>query len=198
MTEANGARQEVGQRVRSLRKKRGLTLQQVSDRAGLAVSTLSKIERGLLAPAYDKFSKIAAALSVEINALYADDGGRFEEGGFLVARVGESTLQKNDLYTYELLFAESHGKTMLPALCNLKPLEEMNVSEHVRHPGQEFVYVLEGKLELHLDGKLPVILGVGDSAYFDSNRGHVYASATADGARVLLMHAPLQTVFKDP
>ena len=79
---------------------------------------------------------------------------------------------------------------MLPALCTLKPLEEMTFDDHVRHVGQEFVFVLSGKVTIHLEGKPPVLLNTGDSVYFDSSRGHLYSATDADGARVLFLHAP--------
>jgi len=180
----------MGQRIRDLRKQRNMTLQDVADDSGVAVSTISKIERGQLAPTYDRFAKIAAALNVEVTALHSDTSNRFEEGSFLVARAGDHVTYENDTYTYEVLFTGALGKSMLPALCKLKPLEEMTFDDHVRHVGQEFVFVLSGKVTIHLEGKPPVLLSAGDSAYFDSSRGHLYSATDAGGARVLFLHAP--------
>ena len=89
----------MGQRIRDLRKQRSMTLQDVADASGVAVSTLSKIERGKLAPTYDRFAKIAEALNVEVAALHSDTGARFEEGSFLVARAGDQVNYENDTYT---------------------------------------------------------------------------------------------------
>jgi transcriptional regulator with XRE-family HTH domain len=190
MNDASNERLLMGQRVRNLRKDKCLTLEQLAKRTGISTSNLSKIERGLLTPAYNKVSKIAVVLDVEVSVLYSDSGAKFQEGEFLLARAGEVTEQKNETYTYELLFAQSLGKTMLPALCTLKPLEQMTFKDHMRHTGQEFIYVLEGKLTLHLEGKLPKLLEVGDCAYFDSDRGHIYAATNAEGAKVLILIAP--------
>ena len=190
MTNNVSSQTQMGQRIRDLRKKRKLTLQEVADKTRLAVSTMSKIERGLLAPTYDKFSRIAAALDVDIISLYATDSRELEEGEFLIARAGETVAQKNETYTYEMLFSQSFGKAMLPAMCDLRPIEEMNVDTHIRHPGQEFVYVLEGTAIIHLENRPPAILKVGDSAYFDSNQGHIYSAAGKEGARVLFLTAP--------
>lgn len=190
MTNDVPAQAQMGQRIRDLRKKRKLTLQDVADKARLAVSTMSKIERGLLAPTYDKFSRIAAALDVDIISLYASDSAQLEEGAFLIARDGETVAQKNETYTYEILFSQASGKAMLPAVCDLRPIEEMNVDSHIRHPGQEFIYVLAGTAIVHLENRPPAILNVGDSAYFDSNQGHIYSAAGKEGARVLFLTAP--------
>ncbi|MEZ0467880.1 helix-turn-helix domain-containing protein [Phaeobacter sp. SYSU ZJ3003] len=190
MKDSAQSHSDMGQRVRKLRKQKAMTLKDVSDRAGIAVSTISKIERGMLAPSYDKFSKIAEALGVELSALHTDAGTSFEEGAFLVARAGDSVAQTNETYTYEHLFTQVLGKTMLPAFCDLKPLEEMTFDDHVRHGGQEFMYVISGKVTMHLEGKPPVLLTAGECVYFDSNRGHIYSSTDASGARVLFLHAP--------
>ncbi len=180
----------MGQRIRGLRKQKGMTLQDVSDASGVAVSTISKIERSQLSPTYDRLAKIAAALGVEVAALHSDTDARFEDGGFLVSRPGDHVIFENETYTYEVLFTEALGKAMLPALCTLKPLEDMTFDDHVRHVGQEFVYVLSGKVTVHLKGKPPVLLNTGDCAYFDSSQGHLYAATDADGARVLFLHSP--------
>lgn len=190
MKDTKIAHTEMGERVRNLRKSQKLTLQNVASSAGISVSTLSKIERGLLAPTYDKFSKLAQALNVEISALYSDVASELETGAFLVARAGESVIHANETYTYELLFAQTLGKAMLPALCTLRPLEEMVFDDHVRHSGQEFVFVISGKVTMHLEGMPPVLLNQGDCVYFDCSRGHIYSSTDKEGAKVLFLHAP--------
>ena len=96
----------------------------------------------------------------------------------------------NEIYTYELLFAQALGKTLLPTLRTLEPLEEMTFDDHVRHSGQEFAFVISGKVAIHLEGKPPVLLNAGDSVYFDCTCGHIYSATDKDGARVLFLHAP--------
>ncbi|WP_136635960.1 helix-turn-helix domain-containing protein [Pseudooceanicola onchidii] len=184
---AERSRTEMGYRVKTLREKRGLTLQVLSDRSGLAISTISKIERGLMAPTYDRFSGLAKGLGVDVSELFSDRGETFEPGRVEVARVGEVSHLETENYSYELLFTDVRAKGMTPILGTLKPLEKMQFDRMVRHPGEEFLMVLSGSVVVQLEGKDDVILGTGDSLYFDSGRGHLYAAAEDAGARILVV-----------
>ena len=61
------------------------------------------------------------------------------------------------------------------------------IDRFVTHPGQEFLLVLDGRVTVHLEGMDPVTLEEGDSIYFDSNRGHLYASALDRESRILVV-----------
>lgn len=172
-------------RLRALRKARRMTLQDVADRSGLAVSTVSKIERNLMAPTYDRFTRLANALSVDVSELFADRSNAFQDGAFAVARHGDFGFLETDNYTYEMLFPDVAGKSMVPMLGTLKPLEQMRFDAMVEHEGEEFLMVLDGRVLVQVEGRPNVILNAGDSIYFDSRRGHLYASAQDTDARIL-------------
>ncbi|MFP4275038.1 MAG: helix-turn-helix domain-containing protein [Paracoccaceae bacterium] len=183
--EPDTAPPSLGRRVRGLRQSRGLTLQQVADRAGLALSTVSKIERDLMAPTYDRFTKLALGLGVDVSELFADTGDDFSPGEFAVARLGEAGRLETQNYVYEMLFAQVRGKQMTPMLGDLKPLEQMRFDRMVSHEGQEFLFVLEGRVIVQAEGRPAVVLRKGESLYLDSRLGHLYASADDAPARIL-------------
>jgi len=180
-------RVRLGERLRHLRRERDLTLQDVAKRSGLAVSTVSKVERGLMAPTYDRFSQLAEGLGVDIAELFSEDGGRFQAGEVAIARSGEYRLHETENYVYEMLFPELWGKAMTPMMGNLRAYETMRFDRFVSHPGEEFLLVLEGRVSVHLEGRSPVVLETGESIYFDSRRGHLYASAGSEDARILVV-----------
>lgn len=184
---ASDRRARLGERLRELRRERGLTLQDVATRSGLAVSTVSKVERGLMAPTYDRFSQLAEGLGVDIAALFSEQGERFRPGEFAVARQGEYRLHETDNYVYEMLFPEVWGKAMTPMMGNLRAYETMRFDRFVSHPGEEFLLVLSGRVTVRLEDRPPVILETGESIYFDSRRGHLYASAGSEDARILVV-----------
>ena len=190
----NNPRQRLGARARALRKEQGLTLQAVADRAGLAVSTVSKIERGLMAPTYDVFSRLAAGLGADVATLFEKSGTPFAAGCVAVSRRGEFGYHETENYTYEMLFPKLRGKSMVPILGTLRPLETMRFERMVKHEGEEFLYVLEGRVIVQLEDHLPVILEAGESLYFDSRRGHLYASADRNQARILCVCTELTPV----
>ncbi|MCV0396732.1 MAG: XRE family transcriptional regulator [Rhizobiaceae bacterium] len=185
-------RVRLGERLRKLRRERGLTLQEVATRAGLAVSTVSKVERGLMAPTYDRFSQLAEGLGVDMAALFAD-GERFRPGEVAIARAGQFRLHETENYVYEMLFPEVWNKAMTPMMGNLRAFETMRFDRFVSHPGEEFLLVLAGRVTVHLQDRSPVVLEVGESIYFDSSRGHLYASAGAEDARILVVCTRLET-----
>lgn len=179
-------RARMGERLRQLRRDRGMTLQEVAERSGLAVSTVSKVERGLMALTYDRFSELAAGLGADIAELFAD-GARFKAGEVAVARAGQHRLHETDTYLYEMLFPDIWGKSMTPMIGNLRPFEKMNFDRFISHSGEEFLFVLSGRVTVYLQDKVPFVLEAGDSIYLDSARGHLYASSGEEAARILVV-----------
>ncbi|MGR3322719.1 MAG: helix-turn-helix domain-containing protein [Pseudooceanicola sp.] len=180
-------RARMAHRLRRLREERGLTIQTVAERGGIAISTVSKIERNLMAPTYDRFTRLARGLGVDVAELFVAEGERFEKGGIAVARHGEFGFHETENYTYEMLFPQLRGKSMVPMMGMLKPLERMRFDRMVSHPGEEFLLVLEGRVTVQLADHDDVVLDTGESIYFDSSRGHLYASALDEPARILVV-----------
>ncbi|WP_339635657.1 XRE family transcriptional regulator [uncultured Sneathiella sp.] len=185
ISEDGNSRAQVAERVREIRRKKGLTIKDVATRSGLAISTVSKIERNLMAPTYDRFSRLADGLGVDVSELFMAKGEQFLPGEFSLARIGEHSFHQTENYTYEMLFPHLRGKSMIPMLGTLKPFEKMRFDRLVSHEGEEFFFVLKGKVVVQLEGKDPVVLETGESIYFDSRRGHLYASAGDTDARIL-------------
>ena len=183
--EAEKISEQGAERVREIRRKKGLTIKDVATRSGLAISTVSKIERNLMAPTYDRFSRLADGLGVDVSELFMAKGEQFLPGEFSLARIGEHSFHQTENYTYEMLFPHLRGKSMIPMLGTLKPFEKMRFDRLVSHEGEEFFFVLKGRVVVQLEGKDPVVLETGESIYFDSRRGHLYASAGEMDARIL-------------
>lgn len=180
-------RAEFGRRLHELRRARGWTLANLAKRSGLAVSTISKAERGLMSLTYDRMLSLARGIGVDMAEFFTAEGTAFAPGGFAVAPKGTFQRQETRNYVYEMLFPEIRNKAMVPMMGTLKAHDRMEFDDFVRHPGQEFLLVLEGAVTVFAEGKTPVLLRQGDSLYFDSSRGHLYASAGAVDARILVV-----------
>jgi len=178
---------EFGRRMRQLRRKQGWTLAEVAKRSGLAISTISKAERGIIALTYDRLALLASGLKVDMAAFFASEGRSFTPGSFAIARKGEFRRQETPNYVYEMLFPEMWNKSMSPMMGTLKARELVDFEDFVRHPGQEFLIVMEGAVTLHMQGRDAVTLHQGDSIYFDSALGHLYASDGDNDARILVV-----------
>jgi transcriptional regulator with XRE-family HTH domain len=180
----------VGARIRQARKARGLTLMELSERSGIAVSTISKAERGDIALTYDKFAALAHSLQLEFDAIF----GRTREVASAPAgpmmptftASGEQVIYDTPNYEYGMLANDLTGKRMVPMRARIRARDVSDFPEYIRHAGEEFVFLLGGALELHFENGKVFRLEPGDSLYFDSALGHVYITTSKEDAEVLV------------
>ena len=177
----------VGARLRDARKARGLTLMQLSEQSGIAVSTISKAERGDIALTYDKFAALAHALQLEFDAIF----GRAKrtaaspiEPTFTAS--GAQMIYDTPNYEYGMLANDLTGKRMVPMRAHVRARKLSDFPDYIRHSGEEFVFLLDGTLELRFETGKVFQLKQGDSLYFDSSVGHVYLSTGKKPAEVLV------------
>ena len=183
-------RQEVGARIRAVRKERGLTLQQVAQRSGLAVSTVSKAERGQIALSYEKVLQLGRALDVDMTRLFMASDAQIEpepshSPTVVKDRFADVQRYETDQYEYSVLCGAFPDKKMQPLVALINAREATDFSETIRHPGQEFVMVLSGRVRIVFENGESVELGRHEAAYFDSGIGHVYVSLSKQPAQVI-------------
>ena len=179
---------EPGSALRSLRKNRQLTLAEVSARTGLPVSTLSKIETGKMSLSYDKLARLSAGLEVDIAQLFEPNAGAPPtrvQGRRSITRAGEGLAVETENYSHLYPGADLLNKHLVPIIAEPHARSLAEFGELVRHPGEEFVYILEGTVDLHTDLYAPARLEAGDSMYFDSGMGHAYIAVGLKRCRVL-------------
>lgn len=183
--------------VRKLRQKAGLTLQALGERSGLSISTLSKIENGQLSPTYETLLRLADGLEVEVAELFdADLGEAAASGRRSVTRRRQGVIHDTPQYRYELLCADLSHKQFVPLLTRIKARAIEAFPRLSRHDGEEFIYVLSGRVELHTEHYAPMRLEAGDSCYFDSGMGHACVSAGDQDAEVLWVSSRLDAALK--
>ena len=88
-------------------------------------------------------------------------------------------------YDYEYLCADLREKRMVPIIARIRAHGIAEFGEPVQHQGEEFIYVLEGTIEVHLQFYTSVTLKVGQGIYLDSTMGHAYVAKDCDSALVL-------------
>jgi transcriptional regulator with XRE-family HTH domain len=178
-----------GAMLKKLRIQKGWTLKEVSERTGYPVSTLSKIENDRVSLTYDKLTRISAGLEIDFSSLFGAQEAAPEaaalQGRRSIARGGEGRLidSKNYLHLYPA--TELLNKRMIPLIVDIRARSLEEFGELVRHSGEEYVYVLEGEIDVHTSAYAPVRLKMGDSIYFDSTMGHAYIAASDGPCRVL-------------
>ena len=160
----------LGNAIRDLRQKHGLTIADVAERAGISRGMLSKIENNQTATSLDTLSKLAQALGISLSTLFK--GYNIPEGGaqHIKNDKGMQVVRRGTKHghTYQLL-AYDQGPTKLfePFLISMDDASE--VFPTFEHPGTEFIYMLQGKIE-YRHGQQTYLLEPGDSLTF---RGEV-------------------------
>ena len=176
---------DLGQRVRELRKARDWTLEQAAQHAGLARSTLSKIENGQMSPTYDALKKLATGLEISIPQLFTPPHEAQANGRLCVTKEGEGTAHATATYEHDLLAETLTRKKMLPYRARIRARRLDEFDGWVRHDGEEFLYVLTGVIQLCTEFYEPIEMRRGDSAYYDATMGHNVISLSPEDATIL-------------
>jgi transcriptional regulator with XRE-family HTH domain len=191
----NGSNEKVpapSRAIRDVRLAQGLSLRALSARAGLPYSTLSKLENGKMALTYDKLIRLAQALHVDIKDLIANAERREAPqavGRRSITRAGEGLDADSEEYRHYYPASDLLGKMMTPIIIDVQARSVEELGGLVRHSGEEYLYVLQGSMELHSDLYAPLSMEAGDSVYFDSGMAHGYVRTSAEPCLVLAVCA---------
>jgi transcriptional regulator with XRE-family HTH domain len=178
---------QVGDHIRNFREARGVTLQQLAERTGFSAALISQIENRMVSPPLGTLVKIANVFDMSVSAFI---GGKEEREFSIVRKQDRTTVSRVGLkeggesaYTYEALGAGKEGRKMEPFLVRLKPLLDRNVVRN-SHEGEEFLFVLSGKVEVFLD-RYSDVLSEGDCIYYNSTIPH-HVHSTEDREALIL------------
>lgn len=177
---------KVGEKIKQFRETKGLSLQDLADRTGFSPAFISQIENHLISPPLGALIKIAHGLELEIGKFFDQSG----TAPFTIVRKHERkptsrVASKEGVrygYSYESLAPDKINRKMEPFLVTLEPGAKKGLP--YSHEGEEFLFVLEGRVEIQL-GNYTDILEPGDSIYYDSTVPHRVSSADDTPARIV-------------
>src|SRR3954467_1223905 len=160
----------LGRILRDLRNHRGWTLKEMSERSGIPVSTLSKVEHDRLTLTYDKLLQLSQRLQIRMSELFAetepaDEGVTARRS---LGRIDDSVRVTTPNYDYYYLCTELRRKRMIPVLTKIRAKTSKQFGELVHHTGEEFIFVLKGRIVVNTEFYDPVTLGEGEFLYIDS------------------------------
>lgn len=172
----------LGALLRNYRAKREWTLKEMSAHSGIPVSTLSKIEHDRLTLTYDKLQLLSQRLGLRLSELFAEDTD--DAVPAVTARRSLGTTDsgirvETPNYGYRYLCTELRKKRMIPVVTTIRATTAEQFGALVHHAGEEFIFVLTGRVVVVTDFYDAVTLGEGESIYLDSSMGHAYL--VADG-----------------
>ncbi len=175
----------IGKQLKAIRTKNKLTLEEASKLTGLAKSTLSKIENEQISPTFMVMQKLATGLEIDLPQLFTKPKKVQATGRRDITKAGEGKAHHTPTYEHELLSTQLSNKKMLPYKTGIHARSFNEYGDWVRHEGEEFLYVLEGQVQLLTEFYEPVLLDRGDSAYYDATMGHAVISTSEQDATIL-------------
>ncbi len=179
----------IGDRLSEFRKARGLTLARLSELTAISESTLSRAENGISALNAHNLYILAKILEVDIVAFFRSDAEVFTRGKRVVTRRGQGEHETTGRYDLELLCADLSSKKMVPSRNRISCRTLQEAGGLRSHEGEEFLFVLHGKILLFTELYKPERLETGDSIYFDGTMAHAYVNAGSQPAEILVVTA---------
>ena len=177
---------EMGMRVKKARESRGLSIFDIYLRTDIDVDLLSQIEQGKVVPPLGTVIKLAKALDLKMGYFISGE----EAKAYTIVRRDDRKMtsrydsgkEKHHGYGYESLAPHKIDRTMEPFLVTLEPSE--TEEERSTHDGQEFIFVLRGKMEVRLGEEIH-ILKPGDSIYYDATVPHLVKCHSDESTKIL-------------
>ncbi|KOP81778.1 helix-turn-helix domain-containing protein [Cytobacillus solani] len=162
----------IGERIKSLRKERKLTLKQIADHTNLSISFLSQVERSKSSITLESLKKISEALGVNPSYFFSKSDSK--DATTVMRNVIKTNTLHNPFF-YMDLAGKIKNPLFNPILVLLNP--GANREDSYSHSGQEFLYVLEGKLTIIID-KEEHDLNPFDCIFLDSTTPHNWINKT--------------------
>lgn len=178
----------VGFKIKGIRESKNISVEEIAERTGLSVEQINSIESDQYLPSLGPLIKVARALGVRLGTFLDDNDNlgpvvcRAEERSSSISfSNGASDARKH--MEYHSLAKQKAGRSMEPFIIDIQPSEERNFKLSA-HEGEEFIYVLEGSIEIDY-GKQQYTLNAGDSIFYDSIVQHHVHGAPGQAAKIL-------------
>jgi transcriptional regulator with XRE-family HTH domain len=183
------AKPTLGNLLRNFRQERHWTLRELSARAGIPSSTLAKVEHDRLSLTYERLVQLEERVQLPVARLFSptEDSSRphgpMSSARRSIGRLADATRTTAPGYVNYELCAELRQKHMLPTLTLVRTRE---LAELQRAPGEQFIYVLDGSIEVHTEFYAPALLEAGECIYIDADMAYAcIAAVDCDEARIL-------------
>ncbi|MFC1549238.1 helix-turn-helix domain-containing protein [Candidatus Omnitrophota bacterium] len=179
---------KIGKSIRSLRKEKNMTLEELAKKSGVALATLSRMENDKMTGTLVSHNRICKALNVSITELYKE----IEEESKTIDSVPKKKRTEHFVHTdkakYELLVTKTLDKKIMPLMMKLSTGGETQ-KEQNKTGVEKFVYILTGTIEATV-GPEKYALKRGDSLYFDASLPHAFRNKGKTDAEAVCIVSP--------
>ena len=180
----------VGSKIKGLRETKNLSIEEIAERSGLTVEQINSIENDVNLPSLGPLIKIARALGVRLGTFMDDNDALGPVVTRAKDREKDSSISFSNGATdarkhmeYHPLAQQKAGRHMEPFVIDINPEENPNFQLSA-HEGEEFIYVMQGEVEIEY-GKEKYLLKEGDSIFYDSIVKHHVHGAPGKSAKIL-------------
>jgi transcriptional regulator with XRE-family HTH domain len=180
----DGASMSLGTRLSALRRERGQSLVDVAEATGISASFVSLVERNKSNITITRLLRLAQHYGVRVSDLLDDDG---TSEPWIMRRNQQQHLDSSGEGIQVYLLAPPH-KAMMPVVSTFEQGASMAGTQ--RHQGDEWIWVVEGAIEVQVDGVDPFVLKAGDAAYYTGERAHSFRNVGPGRARLLGVVTP--------
>lgn len=180
----------IGERIKFLRQRKQMGLVELGRHTGLSASFLSQLETGRVVPTLRNLARIAMVFSKDLSFFFEPERPEL----FRIVRAVDrprmpQTGAEEPGYYFESLGHVPFERLVVPYVAEFLPHSDSRPQRPHRHPGAEFLYVLNGCLQLTHDGKTDT-LETGDAVYFNTESAHSYGSASGEECTALILTMP--------
>jgi len=175
--------------MREIRQAQNITLEQLSEKSGVQIATLSRIENLRMVGTLDSHIAIAKALSVDVTQLYADIVTKDNRVEIKTEKADKDVFVHSDKSSFEILTSKALSKKMMPTMIKIEPKGATN-KEQNNYGSEKFIYIMEGKVEVVIDSKTYPI-AKGNTLYFDSSFEHYFKNVGDNLAKILCVVTPV-------
>lgn len=181
---------ELGAKIRAQRKVQGLSIRELAARAGLSIGMISQIEQGKSTPSLRSLRLISETLKLPVSALFHQVPASTADDRYIVRKNNRQVLKLNGSVLKELLSPASLQHLEIFNV-ELQPGGESSVDNY-SHSGEKAGIIIEGALELWLDGDR-FELSEGDTCQFSGSIPHRYANNGPQPCKVIWVLTPPST-----
>lgn len=161
---------QIGERLRGLREVLDIPAEEVAELCNIPLEHYMRIEAGEADPSVYRLAKISKRYGIALDVLLFGEEPRMSK--YFLTRSGQGlSVERNSSYSYQSLAGGFRGRSVDPFLVRVEPLPDGACRSKNSHDGQEFDVVMEGRLEITIGDKV-MVLGEGDSIYFDASQQH--------------------------
>ena len=179
----------IGHKIKELRKSQKMTLEDLSEKSGVQIATLSRIENMKMTGSIDSHMNIAKALGVDITQLYANIIKEDRAAEAKEEKAMSEMFVHSDKSSYEILTNKLLSKKMMPVLLKIDSGGKTNAEQNILG-SEKFIFILDGKLEVHV-GDQSYPLSKNNSLYFDASQKHYFVNQGRVTAKAICVLTPV-------